>query len=252
MQRVVGVEIDRLAVRNRPNEPPVMYQSWQRLLFLHWRIDPAVIQKRLPLGLTVDTFDGSAWIGVVPFYMRNIRPCWSPVVPYVSNFLELNLRTYAVNDAGVPGVWFFSLDASRLLAVGVARSWFRLPYHWSAMSANVQSDGCVDYRSRRWFSSTNLSTSYRYRPRGDVFHAQPGTLEFFLAERYILFADLGQNRIATGQVHHVPYPLQHADVDRHDDHLLQLQGFAPPARPFDHACYSAGVDVEVYGLKSPR
>ncbi|MFG0295490.1 MAG: YqjF family protein, partial [Maioricimonas sp. JB045] len=118
----------RLQLRERPPCRPVMYQSWQELLFLHWRIDTDIIQRTLPAGLHVDTCDGAAWLGVVPFLMRNIRPWWFCSVPGISNFLELNLRTYVCDDAGRPGVWFYSLDASQPLAVWAARTFFHLPY----------------------------------------------------------------------------------------------------------------------------
>src|SRR5262245_18657101 len=116
--------------RTRPKEPPVMLHTWKRLLFLHWRMDLDVVQGCLPDGLTVDAFDGSAWVAIVPFEMRNSRPIWSPVIPHVSNFLELNLRTYVVDRNGTPGVWFLSLSANRRLAVAWGRNRFRLPYQF--------------------------------------------------------------------------------------------------------------------------
>lgn len=242
----------RLAYRVRPNESPVMYQSWHDLLFLHWKFEPAIIQPLLPHGLQVDTFDGSAWVGVVPFIMRRVRPKWSPSVPWLSGFPELNLRTYAVSDRGVPGVWFFSLDAQRLPAVILARVFFGLPYHWAHMSVRTGDDGFIHYRSRRFSSWSSGSMEYRYRPTGEMFQAKPGTLEFFLAERYILFAHTRQGHLVTGQVHHTPYPLQRAEVSHHDTRLLSLSGLSAPREPFCHALYSHAVDVEIFGLKHHR
>ena len=118
----------RLDACKAPPQAHVLYQSWKELLFLHWRIDPAVIQATLPPGLTVDTFEGDAYLGIVPFCMCNIRPRFLPVVPGISNFLEMNVRTYVHDEEGRPGVWFYSLDANQKLAVRVARKFFNLPY----------------------------------------------------------------------------------------------------------------------------
>ncbi len=118
----------QLALQQRPqNRRPVMKQRWDRLLFLHWQADGDELQKRLPPGLKIDLFKGKAYIGVVPFLMRKIRPVYSPWVPWLSNFLELNVRTYVVDENGTPGVWFFSLDTDRWIARTVARRFFQLP-----------------------------------------------------------------------------------------------------------------------------
>lgn len=238
----------RLALQNRPDEKPVMYQSWRKLLFLHWEFDPAEIQKLLPDGLTVDTFDGSAWVGIVPFYMRNIRPVWSPSTPYISNFLELNVRTYAFDEKGNPGVWFLSLDASRLLAVQVARRFFHLPYYWAKMSA-TEADSGINYESRRFSDPEKRTSSFQYCETGTAAPANEETLEFFLVERYLLFSQTKTKGIATGQVHHTPYQIQPVDASNDCDALFELNGLSVPGRPPDHALYSEGVDVEVFPLR---
>jgi hypothetical protein len=125
----------RLAHRDKPSAFPVMRQRWSRLLFLHWPMEPDVIQATLPPGLTVDTFDGRAWIGVVPFFMERIRPVFCPPVPGISWFLELNVRTYVHNEQGNSGVWFYSLDCNQPLAVEIARRLFHLPYQHAEMKA---------------------------------------------------------------------------------------------------------------------
>jgi uncharacterized protein YqjF (DUF2071 family) len=221
---------------------PVMYQSWTKLLFLHWRWDPAEIQKRLPRGLDIDRFDGSAWIGIVPFFMGGVRPAGFPPLPVLSNFLELNLRTYVRDKSGRPGVWFFSLDANQPLAVWVARLLFALPYQHATICAN-QIDGWTDYVSAR--SGREPRLNYRYRPKGPVFEAALGSLEFFLVERYRLFAFRG-GQLFSGRVYHTPYRLSEADLDYYDPRLFELNGFDVPVGPPDHICYAPRVIVSVY------
>jgi uncharacterized protein YqjF (DUF2071 family) len=226
-----------------------MYQRWSHLLFLHWRLDPAPVQSALPHGLILDTYDGSAWIGVVPFFMHDIRPWWFPTLPRISNFLELNLRTYVRDENGTPGVWFFTLDCNQPLAVWWARTWFKLPYFHSRMKAVIDPLSTqVRFESSRRNTDPALTCHYEYQAVGPIRHAAPGSLEFFLVERYILFSDLGQGRIASGQVHHVPYPLRDVNVTNFDDHLLWLNGLSS-AGHFDHAVYSPGVNVEIFPLK---
>ena len=113
---------DRLLTRNRPDGRAVMHQSWRRLLFLHWEVDPAVLASRLPAGLHLDLHGGKAWLGVVPFLMCDVRPRGLPAVPGLSNFPELNVRTYVHDKNGVAGVWFFSLDAGQRPADREART----------------------------------------------------------------------------------------------------------------------------------
>jgi len=242
----------RLALRKRPPNQPVMYQTWENLLFIHWRWSAAEIQQTLPPGLYVDTFEGQAYIGVVPFFMQNIRPRFCPVVPGISNFLELNVRTYVHNDQGVAGVWFYSLDANQWLAVKIARQWFRLPYQHATMQATTLSTGEIDYISRRLETSTVEATRFIYQGYGDIQQAEPSSLEFFLLERYILFSyNSRQQQLATGQVYHPPYPYQSAYLAKWDDRMLALNGFAAPQTAPDHVAFSPGVTVDVFGLLYP-
>lgn len=226
-----------------------MYQTWERLLFLHWRFGPEIVQRSLPDGLTVDTFDGSAWVGIVPFFMKNIRPWWSPAVPGISNFLELNLRTYVYDRSGTPGVWFYSLDANRRLAVRWGRTLFNLPYFDSRMSAAVDADDGVDYANHRRGSGS--ASRFQYRPSWAFRHAVPGSLEFFLVERYILFAQARSGTLSSGQVYHPPYQIGDVSVPAWNDQVFADNGIGlpRPGRPFDHALYAPGVDVEVFPLR---
>lgn len=245
----------RLAARARPAGSPVLRQRWSQLLFLHWAWDPAVVQRTLPPGLAVDTFDGKAWLGVVPFFMRGVRPPYFPPVPGISNFLGLNVRTYVYDAQGRPGVWFYSLDANLWLAVELARAWWHLPYQHAEMSAPVEADGTVDYAVRR--QSAERESNFRYRAAGGGRKSAVGSQEFFLIERYRFFAhDAERGRLFTGRVAHAPYRVSSAEVPVWDDAPLEMAGFNPAARKSvlatprgrapDHVCAAEEVDVEVF------
>jgi hypothetical protein len=225
-----------------------MYQKWRDLLFLHWAYDPAVIQRTLPAGLFVDTFAGQAYVGLVPFFMVDIRPRFCPTVPGISNFLETNLRTYVYDERGVAGVWFYSLEANQWLAVKLARAFFKLPYFYARMRAQKSEQGQIDYTSWRRGTEPALASHFCYRRQGELGPAEPGSLEFFLLERYILFA-AGWHTLATGQVYHTPYPYGPVEVTAWDTHLLALAGLPLPERAPDHSLMSPGVDVDIFGLR---
>ena len=235
--------------RDRPAARPVMRQEWTNLLFLHWAWDAVQVQRTLPAGLTVDTFEGRAWIGLVPFFMRRVRLAGSPAVPGVSDFLELNVRTYVHDAHGRPGVWFYSLDCNQWLAVKVARTFFHLPYEHAAMAAAVDAaTGTVDYSACR--RGLERESRFRYRATGERHGAPAGTLEFFLVERYTLFAHaVRRNRLLAGRVAHVPYQVGAAEVTVADDMMLRLAGFDPAGRAPDHVCAAAAVEVEIFPLK---
>lgn len=234
----------RLAVCTRPSRPHVLLQRWEKLAFLHWRWDAADIQRTLPPGLFVDTFQGDAWLAIVPFYMRGIRPRFCPPVPGISDFLELNVRTYVHDEQGRPGVWFYSLDCDQPLAVWTARRLFHLPYQHARMQAPM-TDGWIDYTCQR--RGEPAQSRLRYQLSAETRTAAPGTLEFFLAERYLLFSPSPRG-IRCGQVHHVPYPLAEAKLDAWDVKPLLQAGFSDPQRPPDHVIGSPGVAVRVYPL----
>jgi uncharacterized protein YqjF (DUF2071 family) len=228
-----------------------MYQRWEDLLFLHWIYDPAAVQSTLPRGLTVDTFEGKAFVGIIPFFMRGVRPTFCPRLPGISDFLELNVRTYVYNDQGVPGVWFYSLDANQPLAVRAARRFFCLPYFDSKMNADKDAATVeIRYLSHRLGTEDNLGSCFQYRPNGNTWLATPGTLEFFLIERYVLFAQsAGDARPWSGRVHHQPYPLVNAQVTEWDDAAFELDGLKRPSRDANHVVMSPGVTVEVFALQ---
>lgn len=167
-----------------PKTPWIMFMRWLDLAFLHWPVDPAALQRLLPPQVPLDTFDGKAWLGITPFEMSSSRPRCVPPVPWLSTFPELNVRTY-VTIGGKPGIWFLSLDAANAVAVRAARLGFLLPYFDARMS--IQRVGeTINYRSHRRHSDAPAADFVaQYRPLGDVYHARPETLEYFLVERYV-------------------------------------------------------------------
>lgn len=222
--------------------------SWHDLSFLHWRVPAASLRPLVPGALEVDTFDGDAFVGLVPFTMRGVRPWWAPPLPGTTAFHETNVRTYVHRDGRDPGVWFFSLDAASRLAVLAARTLWHLPYHHARME--LQRDGeLVHYRSER-LRPPPLPGHCRVtcRPHGVARPAAPGSLEHFLAERYLLYTLGARGALLRGAVHHEPYPLQAAEVLACDENLLAAAGIArPAATPLAH--YAAGVAVEVFALQ---
>jgi uncharacterized protein YqjF (DUF2071 family) len=241
--------MDRLAPAQRPADRPAGFQRWRTLAFLHWEVPLGAIAALLPRGLEVDTFDDRAYVGIVPFTMRDVSPWWSPSVPGVSNFHELNVRTYVVGG-GRPGVWFFSLDAASSIAVVAARTGWHLPYHRATMVLDEQGTE-IRYTSRRlWPGPKPAELEVRYRIGDSIGEAVPGTFEHFLAERYLLFAARG-SELLVGQVHHHPYPLNRAEVIDVRESMVTASGLpAPSGTP--HVLFSPGVDVDVFALKQLR
>lgn len=198
-----------------PEGPWFMTQSWNDLLFAHWAVPPSLIAPKLPRGLELDLFDGHAWIGVVPFWMSNVSPRGVPPVPRVSVFPELNVRTYVKVGERRAGVFFFSLDATSPLAVAGARAFFNLPYYWSLIrtSAEPGFNGVVHYDCDRPSSREPRARFVaKYWPTSSRFNAEPGTLDYFLTERYCLYTTRG-GRIVTVDIHHRPWPLQRAEAE---------------------------------------
>ena len=213
-----------------PASPWVMGMQWHNLAFLHWPVAAEQLRPFVPRGLTVDTFDGTAWLGVVPFLMRKVRVRGMPPLPGTGAFSELNLRTY-VSTEGRPGVWFFSLDAASRLAVRVARRTFHVPYFDARMHVQADDDGCGHvYRSRRTEGPPGEFEG-RYRSTGKASHAAPGTLEHWLTERYCLYSADRRGRIYRGEVHHPPWPLEHAECEIESNTLANQLKIDLPLRP---------------------
>ena len=231
-------------------EKPVMRQRWEQLTFLHWSYDPAAVQRLLPDSLTVDTFGGKAWVGLVPFFMRVHTP-GDHGAPWASNFCETNVRTYAVDREGRAGIWFLSLDAARFGAVAVARASYRLPYFWSSMrltepagQAISRGDREIAYSCQRRIPGPRTATSQvRVRVGAPYTPAEPGDRDHFLTARWVLFSVLA-GRPLFARAEHQPWPLHHAEALTVDDSLIAAAGLpAPEGKPLVH--YSPGVDVRI-------
>ena len=243
--------LDRLAPQQRPTGRVVMRPIWDDLLFLHWDFAPDVVQRLLPPGLEVDTYEGRAWVGLVPFTMRDVRPYWLPKLGHLGAFYEtfpeLNVRTYVVRD-GIPGVWFFSLDAGSSFAVLAARLWFKLPYFKARMHLHRGRDGLVRYGSRRlWPHPLPARCATRYRIEGEAAPAPVGSLEHFLVERYVLYSRRGK-ALFRGRVHHAPYQVQAAKVEHLRESCLSAAGLTR-LQNAPHALYARRVAVEVFDLE---
>lgn len=190
-----------------------MTMSWLDLLFAHWSFAPDQIRPLIPAGLELDTYEGRAWVGVVPFRMEHVGPRGLNWLPGVSAFPELNVRTYVV-AGGKPGVWFFSLDAASTVAVRSARTGFHLPYFRAIMSCEQRDEGWIEYRSERRHPDQPAGVfEGRYRGVGEVYRSTPGSLESWLTERYCLYAQDRDGRIRRGEIHHEPWPLQRGEAE---------------------------------------
>jgi uncharacterized protein len=213
-------------------------QSWLELAFLHFRAAPQPLARLLPAGVTLQQFDNTAWLGVVPFRMANVSPRGVHRVTAWPAFPELNLRTY-VEVGGKPGVWFFSLDAASRPVVWGGRQFFNLPYFFATITQERRG-GWMHYSSRRQGAAASFVG--RYRGIGPEFHAAPGTFEHWLTERYCLYARSRRGVLSRVDVHHAPWPLQQGEVEIEDTSLFGAAGLTVlPDTPLCH--YSAGVDV---------
>jgi uncharacterized protein YqjF (DUF2071 family) len=189
-----------------------MHMTWHDLLFMHWPVPVAQLRPLIPPRLEIDTYEGQAWIGVVPFDMTGVRPRFVPALPYLSRTAELNVRTY-VTAGGKPGVWFFSLDAANPLAVRAARRGFHLPYFDARMSVRRER-GRVEYASTRTHrDAPPAEFAAAYWPTGPVRPSTSGTLDAWFTERYCLYAADKHFNVWRGEIHHATWPLQPVAVE---------------------------------------
>ena len=223
MGRFAPDTADRLAMRQPPAGLPVMFQSWGTLLFMHWQIPIQMLRPLIPDKLSIDTFDGNAWIGLTPFTIWDARPVFMPRLPWLSDFHEINVRTY-VHLEGVPGVWFFSLDASSLAAVLGARTLFHLPYYHSDIHLEQQGKTVI-YQTKRVDSPAAFSASWN--TGDDLPQAKPDSLEFFLVERYCLYT-ADSDKLYRCRILHQPWPLHRAELLNHRSTLIEAAGLPTP------------------------
>ena len=236
-----------------PAGPWIMRQRWLDLLFAHWPVPAAALRPAIPERLEVDTFDGTAWIAVVPFRMEAVRPRGLPAVPWLSAFAELNVRTY-VRLEDRPGVFFFSLDAGNPIAVAVARRLFYLPYFRARMRCEPAGGGLAYSSSRTHRGAPSGDFAAGYGPLGEPFQAAPGTLEHFLTERYCLYAcpsSVGGSaeRLYRGEIDHPPWPLRRAEATIRRNSLLEPVGLGAVAQRSPHLLFARSLDVRVWQLR---
>jgi uncharacterized protein YqjF (DUF2071 family) len=224
-----------------PHEPWRMGQTWDDLLFAHWRVPAELLREHVAPQLELDTYDGEAWLGISPFAVTGLRARNLPPVPLVSSFLELNVRTYVTHRGERPGIWFFSLDASSRLAVAAARRLYHLPYFHARMQPPPA------YRCARLGSTQPHVWEGAYEPAGAPFNAVPGTLEHFLTERYCLYARDRTGAIRRAEIHHRPWALQpaRAEIVRN---TMPPDGLEVGNEP-EHLLFSRRQDVLIWPLR---
>jgi uncharacterized protein len=228
-----------------PAGPWVMAQRWTNLLFAHWPVDPEALRRVVPETLPLDTFEGMGWLSVASFYLSHLRPHWLPALPWISEFPELNVRTY-VSLGGKPGVYFFSLDAGSIVAVAAARSTYHLPYFLARMSVDRHADRTVTYLSHRTDPRGKPAEFLaRYRPSGPVALTTPGTVDHWLTERYCLYAVDGMERVHRAEIHHHQWPLQPVEAAIEVNTMATAAGVVLPAT-MPRLSFSAKLDVVVW------
>jgi len=203
-----------------PGGPWIMKQTWHDLLFAHWAMAPALIRPLVPAELELDLFEQKGYVAVVPFWMSGIRARGAPPLPGLNSFPELNVRTYVLHQ-GVPGVYFWSLDAASLPAVWSARAAYGLPYFHAAMSIKSLGEN-LEYSSRRLQAPRPAEFRGRYHPIAPPRRRDKGSVEHFLTERYCLYT-VRNGRVSRASIHHLPWPLQDAEAE------IEINTMALPA-----------------------
>jgi uncharacterized protein YqjF (DUF2071 family) len=216
-----------------------MVQQWRDLAYIHWRYDPATVQTLLPAGLEVDTFDGSAWVGLIPFSMRGITLPRLPAIPYFGSFPEINVRTY-VRHNGIPGVWFFSLDINRLVPAVVARTTYLLPYCWGRASNRIEGGVLTSRLERRWPSRAHSTTTVEI---GQAI-AKSDDLSVFLSARWGLYSRGLFGGLVYAPVDHEPWILHRATLGSIDQNVVRAAGLSAPTGD-PHVMFSPGVSVRI-------
>ena len=219
-------------------------QTWHDLLFMHWPVPAVALESHLPEGVDLDRFDGTAWVGVVPFRMSGVTLRGLPAVPGLSAFPEINVRTY-VTAGGRGSVVFLTLDAANWWAVKAARHFFHLPYFHARMTCQRQGDAVAYDSVRREQPAAEFRG--RYGPDGRVVRTRPGTLEHWLTERYALYTSDQNGALHTADIHHAPWPLQDAFAEIDRDSMLAPFGISVSGQPILH--FSSTIEVAIWGLR---
>jgi uncharacterized protein YqjF (DUF2071 family) len=222
-----------------------MGQTWEDMLFANWRVPVAELREHVPPELEIETHDNTGWLGITPFRLTGLRARGLLPVPGLSTFLELNVRTYVSVGGEKPGVWFLSLDASSRLAVEVARRAYKLPYFHARMSATRRGEW-IDYECARTPAAGRVFSG-SYRPSGPVFHAEPGSLEWFLTERYCLYTTNRRGALYRAEAHHGLWPLQPVEAE------IGLASISPLELSGDPVChFSKRQDAVLWPLEPVR
>ena len=227
-----------------PQAPPlgsrvILRQRWSEVSFLHWRVDPSVVEPYMPSGCRPDVIDGSTWVGLIAFQMSKSSFFGGPRIPWLGDFPEVNVRLYSIDDNGHRGVVFLSLEASHLIPVLVARTAFSLKYQWAAMTIGL-ADDTVEYRTRR-HGRPEAASHIIVRPGDDVPRTATDPVATFLTSRWG-FHERHLGRTIYCRNHHELWPLQDAELVHLDDGLLAVAGFEGLAdRAPDSVLYSPGV-----------
>jgi uncharacterized protein YqjF (DUF2071 family) len=230
-----------------PDGPWIQGQTWCDLLFAHWSLPPEALRQVVPAELPLDTFDGRAWLGITPFEVRGLRLRGTPPLPGISRFPETNVRTYVTLD-GKPGIYFLALHAGSRLAVEAARRTYRVPYFHARMAIERTGDAIAYSVARR---RPDASLALTYRPAGARHNAQPGSLEYFLIERYCLYTLDERRRVLRGDIHHPPWPLHPASATIERNTMTAPYAFdLPDEEPLLHFAHRQ--DVVIWPLKVHR
>ena len=241
--------------RPLPSGRWLIKQRWNDLLFAHWPVPASVLATLIPEGLQVDTFQGSAWLGMMPFWMDRIRVRGLPPIPGARSFPDLSLRTYVREErTGTPGVVCLSLDASNLLGVAAGHAFYRLPYHWAEMRMEQRTEREFAFYSRRRFAGRRVVFKALYRglgPSPKLAESRPGTLEYFLMERYCLFTTNRAGQPIRANLHHTSWPLEEAEAEIEQNDLVEVLGLRlPDQKPVLH--YSRELAVYVWPAELVR
>ncbi len=227
----------------RPPGAWMMAQTWQDVLFAHWPVPLEALRVAIPAPLEVDTYEGTAWLGIVALRATGVRPNGLPPLPFISSFPGLNLRTY-VRLGKRPGLWFLSLDTGGLLAAKLGRKLFHLPYFRARMKVRRRKDGIHFECHRADVTAPPAEFCARYRPVGHTSHSRPGSLEHWLTERYCAYS-VNEKEVFRTEIHHRHWPLQQVEADCDVDTMAEAQELAlPDIPPLLH--YSRSMKVEIW------